>query len=433
MSELTFALQLDFIIALEPPPGRAPQSHWRDSVCPDWVLRDIANILKSAGIDAISGPEIQEVERNREDEEIQNEINRCNAEQRNHWPESIGLLGFEDDIQPEDLSDNSPQQWQVIIPTLLVPFSARQKNQPGPENYHYFMVTILTPLLPRNQDSIQSIQKVCDLVEDNYETWVSAGEAQFNVYIVKGENGFTEQIIKQMLAVIWTFERSIDTMHGKNRDRDLRQSMHECWLLGREVASGHLTESKALEEILAATAPEAIDLCCHPDPWLGQKYDARAFAGGRPSKTPRMNFEQHVATMDGQDIEHWIKVCWGIMDFAERTDPGALAFLRKHANATTLVPVEILLRELGLPEQAEFYAKKIQNTPKPKNKKRPNKKKPKFAWDSHSEYAESEMAYHYLETAAKKEEKMKDNRKNGKKGLINQFGLFAVFGGRALY
>jgi hypothetical protein len=145
-----------------------------------------------------------------------------------------------------------------------------------------------------------------------------------------------------------------------------------------------------------------------------------------------MNFEQHVATMDGEDTEHWIRLCWGIMDFAERTDPGALVFLRKHADATSLVPVEILLRELGLPEQAEFYAKKIQNTPKPKHK-RPNKKKPKFAWDSHSEDAEEERTYRYLDTAAKKEGKMKNNRKNGKKGLMTQFGLFAVSGGRALY
>jgi hypothetical protein len=43
------------------------------------------------------------------------------------------------------------------------------------------------------------------------------------------------------------------------------------------------------------------------------------------------------------------------------------------------------------------------------------------------------MTYHYLETAAKKEGKMKDNRKNGKKGLINQFGLFTASEGRALY
>jgi hypothetical protein len=232
MSNLTFALQLDLVIVLQPPPGRRPKtSSWRDSICPKSALRDIANILKSAGIDAISGPEKAEVERKSKDEEDQNEINRCNAMQRSHWPESIGLYRFEDDIQPEDLADNSPQQWQVIVPAIATSFSASRRNQPGPESCHYFMVTILTPLLPRNEDSVQLIHKVCDLVEDNFATWVrpgeAPGEAQFNVYIVKGENGFSEQIIKQMLALIWTFERSIDTMHGKNRDRDLRQSMHD--------------------------------------------------------------------------------------------------------------------------------------------------------------------------------------------------------------
>ena len=116
-----------------------------------------------------------------------------------------------------------------------------------------------------------------------------------------------------------------------------------------------------------------------------------------------------------------------------RTDPDVLAFLQSHIATAAIVPAPVLLREPGLSEQAEFYAKKNQNTPKPKKKMRPNKKKPKFAWDSHSEYAESEMAYHYLEIAAKKEGKMKDNRKNGTKRLINLFGLFAVSGAKALY
>jgi hypothetical protein len=257
----------------------------------------------------------------------------------------------------------------------------------------------LTPLLPRNQDSIQSIQKVCQLITDEFLTTVNEGSCQFNVYIVKGQNGFTEQINKNMLRLIWTFESSIDTMHGRNQDRELRQSMHKCWQGGWKIP-----ESEALEKILAATANGAIDMCIHPDIWGGQKYDALGFRGKTPSRTPRLKFEQYVATMDGEDIEHWIKVCWGIIYFAERTDPDALAFLRSHIGAVAIVPAQVLLRELGLPEQAEFYTKKIQNTPKPKNKKRPNKKKPKSAWDSHSEDFDFEMVEQSLETAAKKED-----------------------------
>jgi hypothetical protein len=156
------------------------------------------------------------------------------------------------------------------------------------------------------------------------------------------------------------------------------------------------SESEALEKILAATANDAIDICFHPDIWGGQKYDALGFRGKTTSRTPRLKFEQHVATMDGEDIEHWTKVCWGIIDFAERTDPHVLDFLQSHIAAAAIVPAPVLLRELGLSEQAEFYAKKNQNTPKPKNKKRPNKKrpnkkKPKSAWDSHSEDFDFEM------------------------------------------
>jgi hypothetical protein len=121
---------------------------------------------------------------------------------------------------------------------------------------------------------------------------------------VKGQNGFTEQINKNMLRLIWTFESSIDTMHGRNQDRELRQSMHKCRQGGWKIP-----ESEALEKILAATANDAIDMCFHPDIRGGQKYDALGFRGKTTSRTPRLNFEQYVATMDGEDIEHWIKVC----------------------------------------------------------------------------------------------------------------------------
>ena len=92
----------------------------------------------------------------------------------------------------------------------------------------YFKVTLLISLLPRNWDSIQSTQKVCQLITDEFLTTVNEESCQFNVYIVKGQNGFTEQTIKNMLGLIWTFESSIDTMHERNQDRELRQSMHKC-------------------------------------------------------------------------------------------------------------------------------------------------------------------------------------------------------------
>ena len=61
MSELTFALQLNFFIVHERAPG-ALSGRRRSLYCPNEILCEIATLLKPAGVDAISNSEIYEVE-----------------------------------------------------------------------------------------------------------------------------------------------------------------------------------------------------------------------------------------------------------------------------------------------------------------------------------------------------------------------------------
>jgi hypothetical protein len=72
MPELTFALRLDFFIGIDRAlgaPSQCSKPTFGDT-CPGEILCHIANLLKLAGIDAISDPEIKTVERKRAEEEI---------------------------------------------------------------------------------------------------------------------------------------------------------------------------------------------------------------------------------------------------------------------------------------------------------------------------------------------------------------------------
>jgi hypothetical protein len=161
---------------------------------------------------------------------------------------------------------------------------------------------------------------------------------------------------------------------------------------------------------------------------MGQSYDATVIHGMsvskfmNPSMNPLKSFVQHIATLDPEDIEHWIKVCWSFIDFAERTDPGAVAFLRSHVNATSLAPAEVLLRELGLPEEAVFYAEKIR--PKPREEKQ-TPKQSEFSSCYDSEVSEFKRAEEHVEIFVKKGELKGDRNNNGKKGIINFFGSWS--------
>jgi hypothetical protein len=76
-----------------------------------------------------------------------------------------------------------------------------------------------------------------------------------------------------------------------------------------------------------------------------------------------MEFNQHEATLDMARVEHWIKTCAGIVQFAiDSKTPALLEYLSKHITDKDYAP-DAFLQHIGLGAEAEFYAKNMYKHP----------------------------------------------------------------------
>jgi hypothetical protein len=70
-----------------------------------------------------------------------------------------------------------------------------------------------------------------------------------------------------------------------------------------------------------------------------------------------IEFHQHEGTLNTRQIENWIRVCVGLVEFSRKTDPGYLiSFLRSVVDNEEYT-IEDLLLDIGLSQQAKFYGR----------------------------------------------------------------------------
>ena len=82
------------------------------------------------------------------------------------------------------------------------------------------------------------------------------------------------------------------------------------------------------------------------------KLKVRHRAGTRRS---RLFFRKHEATFDFVRVENWVKVCMGLLSFAERADIDALKlYLLAHVEDKQYTLID-LLKFIDLDEQADYY------------------------------------------------------------------------------
>lgn len=73
-----------------------------------------------------------------------------------------------------------------------------------------------------------------------------------------------------------------------------------------------------------------------------------------------LEFRGHEGTLNPERIVNWINVCAGLVEFADTVKDHLLdAFLRRHVDDQNFTVID-LLKAIGRPNEAEYYARKIQ-------------------------------------------------------------------------
>lgn len=200
-----------------------------------------------------------------------------------------------------------------------------------------------------------------------------------HVHVGYGRKGFHPYILSNLFAILWTFNEHLDMLHPKAR-RTRGKSNHYCpglrthSVLGKKLPDTPDAPRKGLKKILRLryqdTNKKFVELMNAPsDSGFGLvRLAYNAWNLKEPMRKDgkiTVEFRGHEGTMSSERIVNWINVCVGLVEFAETVDGDELSkFLWSHIDDDekdfTVIDV---LRAIGRPAEAEFYARRFQEHP----------------------------------------------------------------------
>jgi hypothetical protein len=257
------------------------------------------------------------------------------------------------------------------------PFGGKDKD---PKAYRYHQCEIKSPILPYGPDGLKTFTEALGTLKSTYR--IMDNDLAFHdivghrhgtqmpglkVEVRYRNETFPDETSKNLLAILWTFEKLIDTIHPSYMiDKDaaitLRDNSALAYAMKGRDWYGHgakppFSAAEALDRIFAcSTAGEAVELVIHSDPRWMQVYWAHGFPYHDDSEDekaqesndqasnqedsdddesddedtepalsyPTFLFNGHESTFETARFQNWIKVCLGLVNFAHRADPESL-------------------------------------------------------------------------------------------------------------
>jgi len=283
--------------------------------------------------------------------------------------------------------------WAVVGDTSLChpPHGDREADTEG---YGWCGIEIKTPALLFTPGSLQPIRNVCTLVQKNFKILINAS-CGLHVHIAHGNSGFSTHNIAKIIAFIYTFEPQISSLHP------IYRYTHEHGKTMRDTCNFTQQFQKTYGErpsTLMATT-RILTLTRHRDKALRTELAHLVPTKGNGKNgnynfngisflqldypKPTIEFRQHEGTMDGERVFQWVKLVVGMVSFIENEEHGAFVNLLTKATdkekweksgdgqdaqreaemepipADRFFTVIVLLRHMGLNEQADYYQDKV--------------------------------------------------------------------------
>jgi hypothetical protein len=259
--------------------------------------------------------------------------------------------------------------------------------------YKWFPAEIGSPPYIYSPTSLEAIKHFCATLTSNFRCNVNASTG-LHVHVGSGDAGFDIDTIRNLMIFLWTFEGQLDQLHP-NR---LADTMHStCYYQSPR------RESLLANRLYTSPAPHSTEALLNEDPILTHLYEEwrkkikrkisireglleiakcesvdeivrltadeygehmavnlRFLMSGSATSKRTIEFRQHEGCLDDEVVTNWVKVCVGLVVFAQDVDSDALLeFCLDHAriedNGGEVFDVTELLKVIGLGEQADFY------------------------------------------------------------------------------
>jgi hypothetical protein len=232
----------------------------------------------------------------------------------------------------------------------------------GITDYEWYKIELISPVLVFSPDAIQQVNKVCKLIQRKYCTPTNKS-CGLHIHVGRGSDGLPDYVIKSLMATIWTFEDRIDLLHPLHRTNAKPcNSLYNSAPLALKVdlETGNSSNLRQqLDMILdCENRDKVIDLVNDQFPCYGFAYKVWSLRSHFDWLSKRtIEFRQHEGTLNTRQIESWIRVCVGLVEFSRKTHPGYLiSFLRSVVDNEEYT-IEDLLLDIGLSRQAKFYGR----------------------------------------------------------------------------
>ncbi|KAJ5054736.1 uncharacterized protein L3040_001002 [Drepanopeziza brunnea f. sp. 'multigermtubi'] len=292
------------------------------------------------------------------------------------------------DANPRNETGVMPTSWEVIRSDR-----ARVDRYDMDAVYKYMPVKVRSPAYTLTEENLERVRQVCLLIRKTYISRIHETMA-LHVHIGYGDEGFTMETVRDLLAFTWAFEPQFDSLHPEAKLQDEHcESMRDQSYMANVWYAKHgerMTPLQGVVNIWGVTAGLAtsIGTAFHPAFELSPKNQRVSFCGlfcrTKPpgerlcTAIPTIEFRQHKATLFGERVTMWIETVAGVVRFvknAEKIDLLNLFELLKHEKWEKLgdgndaqreeimgpiladhgFTIIDLLRHTGLEKQADYY------------------------------------------------------------------------------
>ncbi|KAH6678451.1 hypothetical protein B0J14DRAFT_559583 [Halenospora varia] len=192
-----------------------------------------------------------------------------------------------------------------------------------------------------------------------------------------GNGGFTTPHLKNLMALLWSFELQLNLIHPKPwLNNPTCMGLRSSSKLAHELEEGRCSVSDGLKILLALddepetvenivdifqstlTTEKALMRCNYNICFLWRQ---RFFHVEEDDPRKPIKFRQHEGTLDPERINHWVTMCVEIVDYAQGAETKELQeFCMLHCeNSVEDFSVVDLLTKIGLPVEARYYGLRL--------------------------------------------------------------------------
>ncbi len=214
--------------------------------------------------------------------------------------------------------------------------------------YEWQDIEINSPALKFSEAALNQVRRVCSILKREYRINCNRS-CGLHVHVGNGMTGLSLEVIRNLMATIWTFEPQIETLHPLHRlnNNTCPGFRNKSQLAKRPQIQGD--PKKGIEILLSRDLKNFNTLKELTDPVIDDNYFSGGTRMGYHLGDPcalleqdnweglkrTIEFRQHRSTLNSSAIAEWIEFWVLLGDFADDVSPELLyPWLRAHVGET---------------------------------------------------------------------------------------------------